>query len=320
MSDSQKDRQVLRANLEDGLVRDPRILLDPRLLGILHRELDQRLDRDHASEILLEAGVFHGLRDALRVIGRAESGASSIAPSFPMLAVQLTQQDESVFHGVLPERVEAEARLASLGPRSGPSCWLSCGYVAGWLSGLLERDFYVTEQSCVGAGDETCTLHARLAADDPRGASIPFAVLREKARQELEGLGAHPATEVHLDRFDDGSRAVHVWGPVMVVPYSGEETAHAIEGVAMEAGAEIVSVVIVDLGGAIVDDGFAAVALERVIEVIQSWGAEAVIAGASPLSARLVGSLGRGALVVREDLQDAIATAFQIADFQRFGM
>ena len=61
-------------------------------------------------------------------------------------------------------------------------------------------------------------------------------------------------------------------------------------------------------------------ALERVVEVIQSWGAEAVIAGASPLSARLVGSLGRGALVVRPDLQGAIATAFQIADFQRYGM
>ena len=106
----------------------------------------------------------------------------------------------------------------------------------------------------------------------------------------------------------------------MVVPYSGEETARAVEGVAMDAGSELVSVVIVDLGGAVVDDGFAAVALERVVEVIQSWGAEAVIAGASPLSARLVSSLGRGALVVRQDLQGAIATAFQIADFQRFGM
>ena len=135
--------QVLRANLEDGLVRDPRILLDPRLLGILHRELDQRLDPEHASEILLEAGVFHGLRDALRVLARAESGASSVTPSFPMLAVQLTQVEESVFRGLLPERIEAEARLASLGPRSGPSCWLSCGYVSGWLSRLFERDFYV---------------------------------------------------------------------------------------------------------------------------------------------------------------------------------
>ncbi len=317
---------MLRANLEDGLVRDPRILLDPRLLGILHRELDHRLDPEHASEILLEAGVFHGLRDALRVLARAESGATAVAPSFPMLAVQLTQVEESVFCGVLPERIEAEARLASLGPRSGPSCWLSCGYVSGWLSGLFERDFYVVEESCVGAGDAECRLRARLAVDHPRGASIPFAVLRDKAREELEGAApegarvASPTAPTTASEFDPGDAAVHVWGPVMVVPYAGEETARAIESVALEDGAEMVSVVIVDLGGAVVDDGFAAVALERVVEVIQSWGAEAVIAGASPLSARLVGSLGRGALVVRPDLQGAIATAFQIADFQRYGM
>lgn len=320
----------LRANLEDGLVSDPRILLDPRLLGILHRELEGRLGPDDSAEVLLEAGVFHGLRDALRVAAQEEGGAAMTAHSFPMLALQLTQVDESLYRGRLPEQVEAEARLGGLGPSAAPSCWLSCGYIAGWLSGLLDRDFFAVEHHCVAAGGETCLVEARPAAEFPQAASIPYDLLRERAheanppvRDPAREPGPRPptanSTAPTVETTEDGDAAVHVWGPVMVVPYSGEDTTRAIESVALDGCADAVSVVIVDLGGAVVDDGFAAVALERTVEVIQSWGAEAVIGGASPLSLRLVSGLGQGGLVVREDLQGAIATAFQIADIQRFG-
>jgi len=103
----------------------------------------------------------------------------------------------------------------------------------------------------------------------------------------------------------------------MVVPYAGEETAVTIEAVVRDPGAAAVSVVIVDLEGAVVDDGFGAVALERVIDVIHAWGAEAMITGLSPLSERVVASLSGAPILMRKDLRAAIATAFQIAESQR---
>jgi anti-anti-sigma regulatory factor len=142
--------------------------------------------------------------------------------------------------------------------------------------------------------------------------ALPFAALRSVASRDLEI--PEPAT---IGAFDSGSPAVHVWGPVMVVPYAGDETAVAVEAVALDPSAAGVTVVVVDLQGAIVDDGFGAVALERVVDVIQGQGAEAVITGVSPLSARVVAGLGHGPLVVRKDLGDAIAAAFQIAELQR---
>jgi len=103
----------------------------------------------------------------------------------------------------------------------------------------------------------------------------------------------------------------------MVVPYSGEDTAVTIETVARDPGAADVSVVVVDLAGAVVDDGFGAVALERIVDAIHGWGAEAVLTGLSPLSQRVVSSLAGNPIVVPKDLQNAIATAFRIAESQR---
>lgn len=311
----------IRANLEDGLIRDPRVLLDPRLLGVLHRELHERMGSDATQEILVQAGFFHGFRDALRAAG--DGGAQAGASTFPMLALRFGPIGEgAAAHGALPEGVEAEAILATLGHRDGPSCFLSSGYASGWLSGLWERDIWVEESACAASGRGPCHFVARIVetgdSGEPTGPPFPYAKLREKVRGEITDGGPTKLSEASA--FEEGSAAVHVWGPVMVVPYTGGDTAFAVESVANEPHADLISVVVIDLAGAVVDDGFGAVALERVVEVIQSWGAEAVIAGASPLSGRVVGSLGRGTLVVRDDLRTAIAAAFQIAEFQRFGM
>ena len=146
----------------------------------------------------------------------------------------------------------------------------------------------------------------------PLLAALPFAALREAALRDL------PIPEAaNSGAFDPESPAVHVWGPVMVVPYAGEETAATIEAVVRDPGAAAVSVVIVDLDGAVVDDGFGAVALERVVDVIHAWGAEAMITGLSPLSERVVAGLSGDPILMRKDLRAAIAIAFQIAESQR---
>ena len=103
----------------------------------------------------------------------------------------------------------------------------------------------------------------------------------------------------------------------MVVPYAGEETAVTVDAVARDPGAAAVSVVIVDLDGAVVDDGFGAVALERVVDVIHGFGAEAMITGLSPLSERVLEDLENTHLVIHKDLPEAIAAGFQIAELHR---
>jgi anti-anti-sigma regulatory factor len=103
----------------------------------------------------------------------------------------------------------------------------------------------------------------------------------------------------------------------MIVPYAGEETATAVDAVVRDPDAAAVSVVVIDLDGAVVDDGFGAAALERVIDTIRAWGAEPVIAGVAPLSEPVVASLSGEPIIVPKDLSAAIAVAFQVAESQR---
>ena len=72
-----------------------------------------------------------------------------------------------------------------------------------------------------------------------------------------------------------------------------------------------------DLGGELLDPGFGAAALERVLEEIQSWGAEVILTGINAASEEVVAELQASLMLVRKDLSEAIAYAFQVADAQR---
>jgi anti-anti-sigma regulatory factor len=294
-------------------VSDARFFADARLLAALHADLRQRLGDAAAARALLRAGFEHGLRDAIRA-------RSALRPAAPLLAMRFEPESAaSALRGGWPERIEAEAlRIAEA--RGG--CWLSAGYTSGWLSGLWESDVLAIERRCGAARGGACAFEARDAnawrASRERAAqelleALPFAELREAAEREV----AEDEPAEAEGAFDPQSPAVHVWGPVMVVPYAGAETAVAVEAVTREPAAASVTVVVIDLEGACVEEGFGVAALERAIDAIESHGAEAVIAGLSPLAARAVAGLGRSELVVRGDLRAAIATAFQIAESQR---
>jgi hypothetical protein len=294
----------------------------------LHGELRRRLGDAAAEVALLQAGFFHGLRDALRVTGdaRVRNRQSEGDPpaATPLIAVRMTNAADArgpALRGSWPLQLEAEAVLLARGRTAAPACVVSTGYTSGWLSGLWGIDCLALERGCAAAGHGRCEFEAREAAawhEDGDVAAlallagIPFAGLRDAVTRDLPVF--EPANE---GAFDPDSPAVHVWGPVMVVPYAGEETAVTVEAVAREPGAAAVSVVIVDLDGAVVDDGFGAVALERVVDVIHAWGAEAMITGLSPLSERVVLGLAGAPIVMSKDLRAAIATAFQIAESQR---
>jgi len=180
----------------------------------------------------------------------------------------------------------------------------------------------VIEVTCAARGDETCSFVAReveawldrndCAADEAL-AALPYTAMRELVTRSLE---EPPAAAP--EGYDRNSPVVHIWGPVMVIPFGGvDEALAAVDLVGRDPGAAEVSVVVVDLSDAIIDEAFGAVALERIVESIESWGGEAILAAASPLSQPVLEGLDHQPLMIQKDLQEAIAAAFRIAESQR---
>ena len=320
---------ALGLDLQSSLREEPRLLWDSRFLGALHDELREQLGGREADAALLQLGFLHGLRDALQVVletfGHAARSTAPV-PSRPRLTLHLvpgTQAEGFALAGSWPERFEAEAILGAVGPGTAPRCRMSTGYTSGWLSGIHDADLLAVERRCAVRGDPQCHFDVREASAwdaeaqrEPEAQTLlealPFAALRDVVARHLETA---PASEpARAEAFEPGSAVVHVWGPVMVIPFSGaEEASRTLELIARDPGARGVRVVIVDLAGAILDEGFGAVALEQVLDAIEGWGAEPVLTGVSPLSQGLVADLERSHLLIHKDLPEAIAAGFQIA-------
>jgi len=318
---------------EAVLLKEPGILLDPHFLSALHAELRGELGKSDANLTLLQMGFLHGLQDAMRVVdatfGRQQSESQS--PVGPSLAFQLrASADEGPpgaisLKGLWPEHTEASAILDALGePEHHPACFLSAGYTSGWLTGTLDADILALESSCNACGADGCNFSAKEASawresGDPTALKIldalPFAAFRSFVQANLDSVDNRKSA---LDRVDPGSSTVHIWGPVMVIPFQdGDAALNAVELIGRDPAARNVSVVVVDLSGAILDEAFGAVVLEQLVELIEAWGAEVVFAAVSPLSEAAVADLERQPLLIHKDIAEAIAAAFQLANAQR---
>jgi len=316
---------------EAVLLKEPGILLDPHFLTALHAELRSELGNSDANLTLLQMGFLHGLQDAMRSVSAAfgceqPEPQSSVGPS---LAFQMRATADQAAPGALsldglwPERVEASAHLAALGEPDHPSCFLSAGYTSGWLTGTLDADILALESSCSACGADRCNFSAREASawresGNPTALKIlealPFAEFRAFVAANLDAQGDLEAT---LDRHEPDRSIVHIWGPVMVIPFrAGDGALSAVELLGRDPAARNVSVVVVDLSGAIIDDAFDAAALEQLVELIEAWGADVVFAAVSPLSEAVIAGLERQPLLIHKDLSEAIAAAFQLANAQ----
>jgi len=317
------------------LMREPGILLNSQFLGSLHRELEAKHGNLQAEITLFQMGFLHGLQDAMQAVSDAFGSEKWDAQNLvgPSLAFRLNAQAPATagaseaaisFQGIWPERTEATARLAALGHPLHPTCFLTAGYTSGWLSGTLEADILALETSCSACGAESCNFTAHEASvwreiGEPDSLrfldALPFTAFRNFVQTNYTAKDDPPADS---QRFDPNASIIHIWGPVMVIPFSGsDEALQAIELIGHDPAARDVSVVIVDLTGAILDDGFGAAALERIVDTIEAWGAEAIFASVSPLSEPVVAELERQPLFIHKDLSQAIAAAFQIANSQR---
>jgi anti-anti-sigma regulatory factor len=315
-------------------VRDAGLLFDPHFLGALHGELLEELGAEEAAATLLQIGFLQGLRESQRVLDDPalakglESGTARTSPLALQLRVRSggTPAGAIALDGSWPERIEASARLASLGVGARGGCAVSAGFTSGWLSGMLDADVLAVETSCAATGAEACCFVVRdveswQAGGDSAAAAagldaLPFAALRELVLERTPPP-EEPAASGGAG-LEAGAAVVHIWGPVMVVPYAGpDEALAAIELVGRDPGARDVTVIVLDLSGAALDEGFAAAALERIVETVEARGGELLLAGVSPLAETVLKGLERRPIATHKDLDHAVAAAFQIAEAQR---
>ncbi len=310
------------------LVREPRVLLDPRFLGALHAELEDELGSRSATATLLQIGFLHGLRDALQAVVQlvqVDDDAALAALPCPlptrMRAIPGARPHGAIeLHGSWPARAEASARLESLGRCAHTACAVSAGYTSGWLSGLFDADIAVLETSCSAGGAAACRFVAREAeawreVPDAEASDLLSALPFEALRETIRGESAPPGP---ASGFDSEAAVIHIWGPVMVIPFCGpDEALQALDLIGRDPSARQVSVVVVDLSGAILDEAFGAMALEQLIEGVEALGAEVLFAGVGELSDPVVAGLSSPPLLVVKELNSAIATAFQVAAAQR---
>jgi hypothetical protein len=306
------------------LERDARVLLDPRFLGPLHDELWSTLAPAEAARSLRQMGVLHGLKDAAGALERL--GAFQQGPFALPLAIQVQRShgrgDALEIRGTWPEAREAAARLEYGLGAHGAVCHLSAGYTSGWLSELFDADLAAVETECAAEGRGACRFVARASASWGAAspelrwlAELPVDAWRSLVRERAKRLRSDP---LHVPAIERDSACVHLWGPVMVMPFGGpEEALRALELLARDPSAREVSVLVVDLRDAVIDEAFGALALEQIMGTATAWGAEVVLADPSPLSQHAIDGLSQPPLLVAKSLEEGVATAFQVARAQR---
>jgi hypothetical protein len=322
------------------LMNDPKLFVDGRFLASLLVELEDELGPREAGLALFQIGLLHGLRDAARACRRyGESGGANPTQASDTTALvmrwnaglQTERNGAFALSGSWPEHHEAAARLSRLDAPATPCCALSAGYTTGWLSGTLDRNLVAREHECLAMGAAQCRFEVHEVgclepSADPELAwllaQVPFEAFRKVALRPAVERRERPATATGLGadgRFDRTQPVVHIWGPVMVLPFTTlEEALGTVDMLGRDPGIGEIRSVVVDLRELPLDEGFGAAALEQVLETIESWNAQSLLTGISAGSEVAIASLESSHLIVRKDLSEAIATAFQIADAQRF--
>lgn len=320
------------------LMNDPKLFVDGRFLAMLLAELDDELGEEKGPVALFQIGLLHGFRDAVRMSREHDDAASTRtaeAADTTSLVMQWTSGATSddagriFLSGYWPERHEATSRCSRLGAAAEPSCWMSAGYTTGWLCGTLDRSIIVREVECAATGAEACRFEARESADwlqrkeadiESLLSRVPIDAFRKMATSPPIERTSDPADAAAVieGNFDRSQPVVHIWGPVMVLPFTTlDEALGTVDMLGRDPGIREIRAVVVDLREHPLDEGFGAAALEQILETIESWNAQSLITGVSAESESAIASLESSHLVLRKDLPEAIATAFQISDAQR---
>ena len=302
---------------------------DPEALERLRANAFESVGLPYAEGILYGIGVAEGLVDALRVARRFAGPLGGppghAGPGLGLLFAANGLTPDRRFTGALHGSVEATVHRKRYGNAHGPICHVTAGYCAGWYSALLGEFVLVRELDCAGASGEQCHFTARPAAQWLEAGDawaqgllkyLDYEAMREGALKRLAASGDEVEGDM-MGAFDPLSPAVHVWGPVMVLPYSGAgDSIAALETIAADLGAGTIRVVVLDATGARID-AVEATGLLRTIDELARRNLESVLVGVSDESAALyLGDSSRLASPLRAaDISEAIRLAFQLATF-----
>jgi hypothetical protein len=272
---------------------------DPDTLSCLRREAFESIGPVYAIGILYGLGFAEGMADGLRITQRFDGGSAFARPaggsSIPMVFRPDGGDHGHRFAGSLFPSEEAAIHRRDYPEPEDPICFTSSGYAAGWYSAILGETILVHETACAARGDARCRFEARRLDDwlaegpgwlDELLPYLDFEALRERAERqaaELEGATPEPKAEEKegdmMGGFDSMSPAVHVWGPVMVLPYSGtEDCLVALEAVQEDVGQDQIRVVVIDATGALIN-AVEAVGLTRLLDAFDSQNLETILVG-----------------------------------------
>jgi hypothetical protein len=221
---------------------------NPAELARLRRNAFDSVGRPYASGILYGMGLAQGLLDGLRAARRFGAGLGGAprqaGPGLPLLFQIARLRVDRGFSGVLENSVEAAVHLRELGADTAPVCHVSAGYGSGWYSGLLGEFQLVRELACVAHGADACEFEARpaeawITARDPGAATLlaylDFEAMRQAALKRLADDPDESEGSM-MGAFDPLSPAVHVWGPVMILPYRAPRSLEAVETILGDLG------------------------------------------------------------------------------------
>jgi len=323
---------VPQTRVDPGASSASRLALeDPATLSRLRRELFESIGPLDGQGVMYGLSFCEGMIDGLRVMQTfSDAGHGGAATGTPLPIVFRPEGGvlATGFAGNLARSLEAEVHQQDYPPSADPVCFVSGGYAAGWYSAILGETILVREVSCTACGDAGCRFEARpadewLAQDHPWAeALLPFLDLESIQERALQ-RSREPEPELKegdmLGHFDPMSPAVHVWGPVMVLPYSGaEDGLLALDTVLEDVGRDQIRVVVVDATGAVIDP-VEAVGLTRLIDALNSTGIETVMTGIGDRAARYFQTRGGGGglPLMAHDLSEAIVLGFQLSQARR---
>ena len=315
--------------MDPGSSVSPRLALEnAQTLSLLRRQVFETVGPTDGRGILYSLSFCEGMIDGLRVMRGYSSAAAPRPDTLGTLLPLVFRPEggvlESQFGGSLVRSIEAGLHRCEYASASGPVCFVSQGYAAGWYSAILGKTILVREISCTACGQARCRFEARPAEDWlAEGSSwarelLPFLdldTIHERAEQRGQELKEETKEGDMLGNFDPMSPAVHVWGPVMILPYSGpDDGVVALESIREDVGRDQIRVVVVDTTGAVIDP-IEAIGLTRLLDALESRGVETVMVGIGERAALYFQARdgGQGAPLMAADISEAIALGFQIS-------
>ena len=273
-----------------------RAMSSAQALAEIRSDVIGAVGAQYAHGILYGIGFSEGLVDALRLVRSFVCHGSApprrAGPALPILFDPQRARRDGEFQGSLAGSIEAAVHRESFGVAHDPICHLTAGYAAGWYTELLDVPVLVREHRCAGQGEHCCQFEARPLRAWERDADpwsgelllyLDVESLRARARVSLPDgtdldVGDGAETGV-LGGFDAMSPAAHVWGPVVLLPYSGaDDSLAAIDTILHDVGKEQLRVVIVDLQGVRLEPRERA-GVARVLAHARDCGLQGILSG-----------------------------------------